>query len=67
MDEAKKSDDRPVLDEAGILEVFQKLQLSSAADRERFLSLEKLGEATEGADDPPFSIRFGNSTQPISA
>ena len=67
MDEQTKQDKTPVLSETQILEVFEKLQLSSLADRERFLNLEKLGDPASSEGEAGYRIQFGDSTSPIHA
>jgi hypothetical protein len=65
--EERHQEERQPLSQTEILEVFKKLRLSSAVERERFLELERLGEAPAATDESPFSVRFGDSTTPAAA
>jgi hypothetical protein len=59
----------PGLREADILEVFEKLNLSTVNDRQQFLRLEKLGQAepfspTRDANpSQPLTVHFGHTTE----
>jgi hypothetical protein len=52
------------LAEGEIIEFFEKLELGSAADRERFLSLERLIKNLDCEQEKPeeFRVVFGDST-----
>jgi len=53
------------LAEGEIVEFFEKLKLGSSAERERFLSLERLIDNLDSEQEKPnegFRVVFGNST-----